>query len=642
MKYMMLFEAFDLDLMFKQQNINSIIQNYAVAFIDERWIDNEENMPADAKGKKDKVALWYARQIKNRMEVYYTSVLSQDGGGEIDTSKTFANAMLCYSRGKVEKGLVQYKKYADDNGYHADGLSELINEYKKDVKRYASSMKSHMGEIMDYIISPARRPNQHPLNIVTASFRELYQTQRDWHENLRASGVINSTETGFIIKRYNDGFYWVDLRSNSDSAEADAMGHCATTHSATMLSLRREKDGVTSPHVTVAINYYEDEHNEEMDANKVPLYAGIGQMKGKNNSKPVERYHPYVVDLLCMDEFEFVQLDNDEYNIENDFYVSDLKDPELTIRLLETRTLLFSNCSISSLPIKPEEILDRIPNFAKTTRLISNLHYFWKNGFGKTEEELCAYITDLRIVDKQWMMVVSSIADLTNAYSDSGDSNGYASNRKTAEALWGEDEDDSFNHDNNVDFNDYDFNKLNDKHKEELIVALIKAVVAEGAEERLMNNFDIEPEGIREYLNNPRSSVEKLLAMDWVDDIKRNLDHIASYAKARADSDDMYETVTNPLKRLFGVDTFRNNGEGYLVPAPFEQIAAVDNISSLAHDPKYYKTVKMLAQYNEYYANELFEDDDRFISYEVPYYGWDGTVTDELMNDYFGDHFGDF
>jgi hypothetical protein len=101
------------------------------------------------------------------------------------------------------------------------------------------------------------------------------------------------------------------------------MGHCGNTNKGdTLYSLR---DRNKSPHVTAAI-----------DTKKGIVY----QMKGRNNKKPIDKYHKYIVDLLMSDELETgVKLlgFGSEYDRVNDFNPSDDLTPELLEKLKEKR-----------------------------------------------------------------------------------------------------------------------------------------------------------------------------------------------------------------------------------------------------------------------------------------------------------------
>jgi len=156
-------------------------------------------------------------------------------------------------------------------------------------------------------------------NLPKMSFDEAYDKSDEWHKSLKAGGVIED-EHGKILMKFPDGFYWIDLETTHDKAEADAMGHCGRTNKGdTIYSLR---DRNKQPHVTTAI-----------DTTKGIVY----QMKGKENYKPIEKYHKYIVALLINDDLDVTLKGfGVEYNKKEDFMPDDL-DKELYVKLLEKR-----------------------------------------------------------------------------------------------------------------------------------------------------------------------------------------------------------------------------------------------------------------------------------------------------------------
>ena len=108
------------------------------------------------------------------------------------------------------------------------------------------------------------------------SLEKAIQRSEDWHEEIKSNtnNFVIEDEEGSIIMEFPDGYYWLDLLTTT-CEEAKAMGHCGITSKATtLLSLRRYKQ----PHVTIAW----DENNNMFN-----------QIKGKENDKPVEKYHKY-------------------------------------------------------------------------------------------------------------------------------------------------------------------------------------------------------------------------------------------------------------------------------------------------------------------------------------------------------------
>jgi hypothetical protein len=109
------------------------------------------------------------------------------------------------------------------------------------------------------------------------------------------------------------------------------MGHCGRTSSDnTIYSLREVK-----------------RFNEKYTINKSHLTSAIGnrdgivyQMKGPKNSKPQERYYPYIIDLLLKNED--IKGFGSEYNSNDDFSLGDLPEDKIK-EIYSQKPILFDN-----------------------------------------------------------------------------------------------------------------------------------------------------------------------------------------------------------------------------------------------------------------------------------------------------------
>lgn len=180
-------------------------------------------------------------------------------------------------------------------------------EYLKAIRSLIGKVKSALSpkirKVLDYVNSPLHlnKPNINKL-----SLKKALKKSEDWHEEIKNSSedFLIEEEDGDIIMTFENGYYWINLQSTSCSDEASAMGHCGNTNKgSTILSLRRYKQ----PHVTIS---WEESDNV------------FYQIKGKGNDKPVEKYHRYIVDLICKLEIEGYR---SEYDSENDFSPDDLE-----------------------------------------------------------------------------------------------------------------------------------------------------------------------------------------------------------------------------------------------------------------------------------------------------------------------------
>ena len=165
---------------------------------------------------------------------------------------------------------------------------------------------------------------------------ELTRLSTEWHESLEVSGgEYNYNEENEIVRDYRDenglGFYWVNLNKNQSTEECRRMGHCATTTgNNTLLSLRKNK-----------------ELNRDNTHNKSYLTAALGkedgliyQLKGPKNSKPSEKFHEYIVDLI-LNYDKIKGFGEEEWGNERDFKITDLPKQEI-VKVYSKKPELFN------------------------------------------------------------------------------------------------------------------------------------------------------------------------------------------------------------------------------------------------------------------------------------------------------------
>jgi hypothetical protein len=156
-----------------------------------------------------------------------------------------------------------------------------------------TELRQRIRLILDWLQHPVT-PKQ---NLRELSFAEAEQKAREWHQELQVlGGDIDFTEPekNTIIKKYpknSDGieYYWVFIPSNYCDLESSRMGHCGRTgYGNNLISLRSVKPygkghTLNDSHITIAYGVTDG------------LFY---QVKGKKNSKPAEKYFPYIYDLI--------------------------------------------------------------------------------------------------------------------------------------------------------------------------------------------------------------------------------------------------------------------------------------------------------------------------------------------------------
>lgn len=199
--------------------------------------------------------------------------------------------------------------------WFADKIARMPDyQTARDKFRYVHSLQTHIQGIIDWV----RGAQNIPLN--NYDWNTALTASREWHEKL----VITNTsrEKNTILKEYEDGYYWVDIESSSDTCEKGAMGHCATTGKGdTLYSLRKynkSTDEIES-FITIAVS---------------PDEGTWFQCKGRKNSKPKEEYHKYIVDIFVTKNiFKY----KTEYDSRADF------NPQDFVKFLEENPDIYEN-----------------------------------------------------------------------------------------------------------------------------------------------------------------------------------------------------------------------------------------------------------------------------------------------------------
>jgi hypothetical protein len=127
--------------------------------------------------------------------------------------------------------------------------------------------------------------------------KDAYSVAEQAHQQ-KAEKILRPQAEDQVWMKFPNGWAWWWLPRASCSEESKAMGHCGNSPEAgrkgtSILSLREPKkygkETLWEPHLTFILRSSED---GAADA------GSLGQMKGRNNDKPVAKYHPYIMSLL--------------------------------------------------------------------------------------------------------------------------------------------------------------------------------------------------------------------------------------------------------------------------------------------------------------------------------------------------------
>lgn len=165
-------------------------------------------------------------------------------------------------------------------------------------------------EIGDYIVAHLNNNQlQSRFNLKDFTYAQATQLSHEWHLTLDDPSKSRVGPEGRTIIPLQDGWKWVALDRGYCSKEGQAAGHCGNVGSKggdNIYSLR-DKDNVV--HLTFINN------------------GGIlGEMKGRGNSKPAQKYHDAIIKLLLSNYVGAVE--GGGYASENNFSLHDLTDQQ--------------------------------------------------------------------------------------------------------------------------------------------------------------------------------------------------------------------------------------------------------------------------------------------------------------------------
>jgi len=237
-----------------------------------------------------KYLVWFADRVKNYILDYVEGYFR--GTDQVyfndEASKAFGKSMGLYLKhGEVTDEIVKiitelyeiektkFKEDEDVNLLYAwfeysagKNLKKNIeNELDEFLMRSQDWLESEepITTIVDWLKTPLRSDEETDLSQYK-TYADAWNVADEWHKNLKAGGIIED-ESGYIFKKYDDGWYWIDLRTTISDDEAEAMGHCGTTNEGTtLLSLRKSR----SPHVTMAINSEDGSVTQCKGKNSIP------------------------------------------------------------------------------------------------------------------------------------------------------------------------------------------------------------------------------------------------------------------------------------------------------------------------------------------------------------------------------------
>jgi hypothetical protein len=196
----------------------------------------------------------------------------------------------------MERYGVVFDRQLDEDGQEMTSSKEEYEDYLKRIPRSISTSIQHwlslpIPKLQTYLKNVS--PNEQWYVVA----RTVDEMENEWKQSAgQWIDVTDDIKKGNIKEFINFGnMGWFTLMRPYCEQEGKAMGHCgnkgAFAHTDTVLSLRemkKQKDGIllAKPYLTFILQSREF----------------LGEMKGRGNQKPQEKYHPYILSLLTHKE----------------------------------------------------------------------------------------------------------------------------------------------------------------------------------------------------------------------------------------------------------------------------------------------------------------------------------------------------
>ena len=307
----------------------------------------------DAKEAVDENIAWAKRILKREDRIVWylrwfrflkTENLVHESGNPFadqDKGNPLVQLKKQYERDLLNKGVTQ-----EDVAYSVVRLRELRRQLE-----HFMGIESH--DLQNYHFqASASVPNV---------LNTLHTLEEEYKKSLGRKIVPRTEDT--IVLSFDDGWAWWLLPRAYCSDEARAMGHCGNSPQEgnpdlQILSLRQSKkvgdETRWEPHCTFIFN---------------AKNGTLGEMKGRNNDKPVEKYHKYIIALLKLPMIKGVL--GGGYLPSHNFKVNDLSD-ELRKDLHEVRPDLVGDGTVSGSIMKILETLELSKNdFDEETQMFT-------------------------------------------------------------------------------------------------------------------------------------------------------------------------------------------------------------------------------------------------------------------------------
>jgi hypothetical protein len=195
-----------------------------------------------------------------------------------------------------------------------DLQSFYLRHYRNNPSIHTDAMKEKIGHIngMIDISDEMKKVKLSKEDTLESGLQKYEDAEKKWQTGNGSRFVTPSATTKPVID-FGDGWGWFDLGVPTDRDEGNALGHCGNAgnpHSDDrILSLRKVHNIGGKIYHEPALTFINNQ-------------GWIGEMKGRNNSKPSEKYHSRIAELLKHKDIK--GLVGAGYMPENNFHFDDL------------------------------------------------------------------------------------------------------------------------------------------------------------------------------------------------------------------------------------------------------------------------------------------------------------------------------
>ena len=270
--------------------------------------------------------------------------------------KSYLGVMEREYKGMAEYGVI-FDGTVDEEGDEATSSKDYFYEHFKSFIRNGTKLEHMLSlpipELQEYLRTVSPNEKWH----MVAQMADYME--REWKAQMGSwMDVTEDIQNGSIqeIIPFGNNMAWFDLKRPYCKEEGEAMGHCGNAASKkkddTVLSLReskKQKNNVilSKPHLTFILM----------------RGAFLGEMKGRGNSKPQTKHHPYIMELLMhkKEDGKYLVKGIDVgfgYKPENNFDIEDLSDSDLQ-KLANERILLIAD-KVQDYMIKEQQISPKL------------------------------------------------------------------------------------------------------------------------------------------------------------------------------------------------------------------------------------------------------------------------------------------